>query len=82
MQAEETAWVEGFQRIHQKLTSLMAEEGVTPIAPDGEFDPNRHEAITHEPNEDVESGHIIATLRTGYAHGDRVLRPALVRVAQ
>ncbi len=82
LQGEEVAWVEGFQRIHQKLTTLMADEGITPIAPDGEFDPNRHEAVTHEPSDSVESGHIIATLRTGYAYRERVLRPALVRVAQ
>lgn len=82
LQGEENAWSEGFQRIHQKLTVLMADEGIKPIAPDGEFDPNRHEAVTHEPSDSVESGHIIATLRTGYTYGERVLRPALVRVAQ
>jgi molecular chaperone GrpE len=48
---------------------------------EGEFDPNRHEAISSEPSEEVESGHIIETLRAGYTHKDRVLRPALVRVA-
>ncbi len=80
--SEETAWVDGFQRIQQKLTALLADEGITQIMPDGEFDPNRHEAITHEPSDSVESGHIIATLRNGYVYKDRVLRPALVRVAQ
>ncbi|MBI1298160.1 nucleotide exchange factor GrpE [bacterium] len=82
LQGEEMAWNEGFQRIHQKLAALMADEGIKPIALDGEFDPNRHEAVTHEPSDSVESGHIIATLRIGYTYGERVLRPALVRVAQ
>jgi molecular chaperone GrpE len=82
LQGEELAWNEGFQRIHQKLAALMADEGIKPIALDGEFDPNRHEAVTHEPSDSVESGHIIATLRIGYTYGERVLRPALVRVAQ
>ena len=50
---------------------------------DGEFfDPNLHEAITSEPNEEYESGQIIEVIKQGYMLGERVLRPALVRVAQ
>lgn len=79
---EEAAWVDGFRRIQKKLTSILEEEGLAAIEEAGPFDPNRHEAVTHEPNGDVESGHIIQTLRTGYEYKDRVLRPALVRVAQ
>ena len=79
---EESAWVDGFKRIHGKLTGLLNDEGVTLIEVDGPFDPNRHEAVTNEPSEEVESGHIIATLRTGYILKEKVLRPALVRVAQ
>ena len=79
---EETAWVDGFKRIHGKLAGLLSDEGVKEIAPDGPFDPNHHEAVTNEPSEEVESGHIISTLRTGYILKERVLRPALVRVAQ
>jgi molecular chaperone GrpE len=76
-----SAWVDGFRQIQKKLSNLMEEEGVTPLAPDGEFDPNKHEAVTSEPNDTVASGHIIDTLRTGYEYKGRVLRPALVRVA-
>ena len=79
---EEMAWVDGFQRIHGKLSGLLNDEGVKAIEADGPFDPARHEAVTNEPSEEVQSGHIIATLRTGYVLKDRVLRPALVRVAQ
>jgi molecular chaperone GrpE len=75
------AWVDGFRQIQKKLSTLMEEEGVTPIAPDGEFDPSRHEAVTSEPHETIASGHIIDTLRIGYESKGRVLRPALVRVA-
>jgi molecular chaperone GrpE len=74
-------WVEGFRQIQKKLGNLLEEEGVTPIALDGEFDPNRHEAVTSEPHETITSGHIIDTLRTGYEYKGRVLRPSLVRVA-
>lgn len=79
---EETAWVDGFQRIRDKLADILTDEGVTAIETSGPFDPSRHEAVTNEPNGEVESGHIIATLRTGYELKERVLRPALVRVAQ
>lgn len=82
LEGETQSWVEGFERIQQKLANLLGEEGITAIESSGPFDPNRHEAITHEPSETVESGHIIETLRTGYQYKERVLRPALVRVAQ
>jgi molecular chaperone GrpE len=46
------------------------------------FDPQRHEAITREDSPETESGHVIGVARHGYTIGDRVLRPALVRVAK
>jgi len=45
------------------------------------FDPNFHEAITQEPVDGAESGLVIAVLQQGYMLGDRVIRPAQVRVA-
>ncbi len=78
---EDDSWVDGFRQIHKKLASLLDDQGVTIIAREGEFDPNLHEAISSEPSEDVESGHIIETLRAGYEFKGRVLRPAMVRVA-
>ena len=79
---EDQAWLQGFEQIQQKLLDILANANVEPLAKCGEFDPNQHEAISNEPNEDVPSGHIIQTLRTGYRIQDRILRPALVRVAQ
>lgn len=79
---EDQAWLQGFEQIQQKLLDILANADVEPLAKCGEFDPNQHEAISNEPNEDVPSGHIIQTLRTGYRIQDRILRPALVRVAQ
>lgn len=75
------AWLEGLRQIQKKLTQLLEERGVTAIAKEGAFDPMRHEAVSSEPSETVESGQIIQTLRTGYEYKGRVLRPALVRVA-
>jgi molecular chaperone GrpE len=46
------------------------------------FDPNFHEAISQEPAEGVESGTVIGVVQNGYMLGERVLRPAAVRVAQ
>lgn len=79
---EDQAWLKGFEQIQQKILEILASSEVEPLAKSGEFDPNQHEAISNEPSEDVPSGHIIQTLRTGYRIQDRILRPALVRVAQ
>jgi molecular chaperone GrpE len=77
----QAAWVEGFRQIQRKLRAAVEEEGLTPIATDGEFDPTLHEAIASVPSDTVASGHVIDTLRAGYTLKGRVLRPALVRVA-
>ncbi len=76
-------WASGIELIVRKFHSLLAAEGVTRIEAEGKpFDPNFHEAISHEPHDTVESGHVIEVVRNGYMIGERVLRPALVRVAQ
>lgn len=77
----EAAWIDGFRQIQRKLRQLLDEEGVTPIATEGAFDPTLHEAIASAPSDNVEPGHIIDTLRAGYQLKGHVLRPALVRVA-
>jgi molecular chaperone GrpE len=79
--ASQAAWLEGFRQIQKKLYAVLDDQGVTEVPQDGVFDPTRHEAVTSEPHEHVPSGHIIETLRAGYEHKGRVLRPALVRVA-
>jgi molecular chaperone GrpE len=79
---DQAAWVDGFRAIQKKLLTVIEEEGVTLIPLTGAFDPTRHEAVTSEPSDEVESGHIISTLRVGYEHNGAVVRPALVRVAQ
>ena len=77
------AWAEGIDLIYRKWQTLLEGEGVTRIAAEGQpFDPNFHEAVTQEPAEGVESGTVIGVIRQGYMLGERVLRPAMVRVAQ
>jgi molecular chaperone GrpE len=76
-------WVNGIELIQKKLQSILESEGVTRIEAEGQpFDPNFHEAISHEPSDTVESGRVIAVAQNGYMLGERVVRPALVRVAQ
>ncbi|MBC7813765.1 MAG: nucleotide exchange factor GrpE [Burkholderiales bacterium] len=76
------SWVNGVNMIQRKFLKKLEDNGIEIIDPVGEvFDPNRHEAIATDTDTDMESGHITTTLRKGYIYGDRVLRPALVRVA-
>jgi len=80
---EGDAWANGIELIARKLQSILESEGLERIEAQGmAFDPNFHEAISYEPNDNVESGHIIAIVQNGYMLGDRVVRPALVRVAK
>jgi len=77
------AWANGIDLIMRKMQNILDSEGVKRIVAQGEaFDPNFHEAISHEPDENVESGHVIEVVQNGYTLGEKVLRPALVRVAQ
>jgi molecular chaperone GrpE len=77
------AWASGIELIARKLQNILESEGVKRIEAKGAaFDPNFHEAITHEPNDEVESEHVIDVVQNGYMLGERVIRPALVRVAQ
>jgi molecular chaperone GrpE len=75
-------WVEGFRLVQRKLDRILDEQRVSAISTTGAFDPNVHEAVSHEESPDHEEGQIIAELRKGYQIGNRVIRPALVRVAK
>ena len=77
------AWVNGILLIYQKLSNLLNSEGMQPIpAENCVFDPAFHEAISSEEAEGFESGKIIEVVQKGYTIGDRVIRPARVRVAK
>ena len=76
-------WADGIELVIRKFQTVLESEGVKKIEAEGvEFDPNFHEAISNEPSEEVESGYVIAVVQNGYMLGERVIRPALVRVAQ
>jgi len=76
-------WADGIELIQRKLAALLEAEGVEVIPADGvAFDPALHEAVTYEPSNDHEEGEIIEVIQQGYRLGERVLRPARVRVAR
>jgi len=80
---EGAAWADGIDLVYRKFQSILESEGVKPMEADGQcFDPNLHEAISSEESDQHESGEIIEVLQQGYLLGDRVLRPAVVRVAR
>ena len=78
------SWVKGIELIHQKLVSQMKNLGVErlDVKAGDEFDPNIHEAITQEEHEDFTEGQIIDVVQPGYRISDRIIRPAMVRVAR
>lgn len=76
-------WAEGIDLIYRKFFNILESEGIQRIpAESEEFDPNRHEAISYEESADHKSNQIIEVLEQGYMHGDRIIRPARVRVAR
>lgn len=76
-------WIDGIVLIERKLQAILEQEGLTPIEAVGQpFDPLFHEAVLYEETTDHEDGQVIAELQKGYKLHDRVLRPALVKVAK
>lgn len=75
-------WVDGIRLVERKLRAVLEGEGVTPIEAVGEeFDPNLHEAVLHEETAEHPDNQVIGEVQRGYRLHGRVLRPALVRVA-
>jgi molecular chaperone GrpE len=73
---------EGVELTLRQLTSALEKGRVVPVNPIGEkFDPHRHQAISMVPA-DQEPNTVVSVLQKGYVIADRVLRPALVTVAQ
>jgi molecular chaperone GrpE len=77
------AWFNGIELIQRKLQSILEAEGVKRMEAEGAaFDPNFHEAISQEPVDGAESGRVVAVVQNGYMLGERVIRPAQVKVAE
>lgn len=80
---EGATWAAGIELIYRKFFSILEAEGVKVMEAEGKiFDPTLHEAISQAEIPGYESGQIIEVIHKGYMIGERVLRPALVRVAR
>ena len=74
---------QGVEMIRRGLLSLLEARGVTVEDPMGEpFDPVRHQALSHEPAPGHPEGTVVEVYQKGYSYNDRLLRPALVKVAK
>jgi len=74
---------EGVQATRDQLAEVLAEEGLLPVASDGQpFDPNVHEAVMGQVSEEHEEGTIIQTFQRGYVLNGKPIRPAKVVVAK
>jgi|SRR5581483_4706201 len=73
----------GVELINKQMHDTLTKLGLRPIPAQGEiFDPHLHQAIQMVDTSDVEDNHIIEELQRGYKFKDRLLRPAMVRVAR
>jgi molecular chaperone GrpE len=75
--------IEGIELTEREMQRLLAVHGVKPIEAEGQkFDPHRHQAMFEVPDPSRPEGTVVQVVQTGYAIGDRVLRPAMVGVAK
>jgi molecular chaperone GrpE len=83
MSGEVKNWAMGFEMILSQFKEILEQNGVTSFASEGEhFDPMKHEAVETEENDTVPEGTIVKEFIKGYRCGDRVIRPARVKVAK
>ena len=77
------AYRKGVELIHRQMTELLRKRGVKPIQAVGaDFDPRYHQSVMHEISPDHREGEVMEELRRGYMLGERLLRPAMVKVAR
>jgi molecular chaperone GrpE len=71
-----------FASVAESLTAMTGKFGLVAFGEKGEpFDPNRHEAVAHQMSADVSEPTCVEVMRRGYSLGERLLRPAMVAVA-
>ena len=82
-QDPEDGLVKGIVMTRDEMIKVLKQEGLEVIESDGSaFDPNIHQAVLAEESDEVESDHVIETFQKGYKLNDRVIRPAMVKVAK
>ena len=75
-------WREGVKLVWKQMHDTLAKLGMTEVPTDGAFDPDIHNAVMQEKVEGKESGTILMVLQKGYRLNDRILRHAMVKVAE
>jgi len=81
-EGEKSAIYSGMNLVLKQLQDFLVENGLQPIEAVGQkFDPNLHEAIAHQPSDEVPEEHVISQTRRGYRFKDRLLRPSAVVVS-
>lgn len=74
---------QGIEMVHRQLAGVLEGNGVVTMDPVGQpFDPKVHEAVMQAPAEGSEPGTVLEVLQRGYTLHDKVLRPAMVKVAE
>jgi len=75
---------EGLELTLKQMDTLFEKFSIAEICPEAgdKLDPNLHQAMTMVPNEEVEPGCVVNTIQRGYQLHDRLIRPAMVVVAQ
>jgi molecular chaperone GrpE len=77
------ALLDGVELTERDLQMILQKNGVKPINPMGQkFDPHFHQAMFEVPDSGRPQGTVVQVIQTGYAIGERVLRPAMVGVAK
>lgn len=80
---EAQAYKAGLELIQRQLADLLKKRGVTVIdAMGADFDPHLHQAVAYEEVDGAREGEVVGVMAKGYKLGDRLLRPAIVKVAK
>ncbi len=80
---EVKSFAEGMLLVQKQLLDILSKFGVTPVNTQGQsFDPHFHEAMSVVETPDLPDNSIVDEIRKGYLHGDKIVRPALVRVSK
>ena len=83
MSGEVKNWAMGFQMILAQFKDVLSQNGVAPFVSEGQkFDAAKHEAVEMEETEAAAEGTILKEFVKGYSRGDRIIRPARVKVAK
>jgi molecular chaperone GrpE len=80
---EARSFMAGLELIQRQLAELLKKRGVSTIEALGaDFDPHLHQAVAYEEVPGAREGEVVGVMAKGYKLGDRLLRPALVKVAK